>query len=111
MKLTAKQIEEVKFTIQEKGYSPKEVDDFLEEIIEDYKNGSINLITLCGGVSTPYNASTSTVKIYPDDNGYSLPDTFEFEGTIAEWQAIENKGIFADVPCINCVDGQYIQKL
>lgn len=111
MKLTAKQIKEVTFSIQEKGYSPKEVDDFLEEVIEDYKNESIDVNTLCGGVPIPYNASTSKVKIYPDNNGYSMPETFEFEGTIAEWQAIENKGIFENVPCINCIDGQYIQKL
>ena len=94
MKLTAKQIEESTFTIQEKGYSPKEVDEFLDKVIEDYK--SLN---------------SAQVVISANYNGELLPNTVAFDGTVADWIHIDNKGIFENVPCINCKDGQYIQKL
>lgn len=37
MELKAKDIENVAFDIQEQGYSPKQVDEFLDKIIKDYK--------------------------------------------------------------------------
>lgn len=37
MKLKVKDIENVTFDIQDKGYSPKQVDEFLDKIIKDYK--------------------------------------------------------------------------
>ena len=37
MELKAKDIENVTFDIQDKGYSPKQVDEFLDKVIKDYK--------------------------------------------------------------------------
>lgn len=94
MKLISKQISEVTFSIEDKGYSPKEVDEFLDKVIEDYKENE-----------------KSTIHISVDFDGELLPNTVSFDGTVADWIHIENKGIFKDAPCINCKDGQYIQKL
>ena len=94
MKLTTKQIEEVKFTVQEKGYSAKEVDEFLDKVVSDYE--SLN---------------NAQIVISASYNGDLLPNSVAFDGTVADWIHIENKGIFENVPCINCSDGQYVQKL
>ena len=94
MKLTTKQIKEVEFNIQKDGYSPKEVDDFLDKVIEDYEE-----------------YEKSKVHISADFNGELFSNTVSFEGTVDEWIHIENKGIFENIPCINCKNGQYIQKL
>ena len=109
MKLTAKQIKEVAFSIQEKGYSPKEVDEFLDKVLEDYEETEKQAFILDGNAGLPY--SVASVRISSDFNGELMPNTVEFDGTVADWIHIENKGIFENVPCINCTDGQYIQKL
>lgn len=109
MKLTAKQIKEVAFSIQEKGYSPKEVDEFLDKVLEDYEETEKQAFILDDNAGLPY--SVASVRISSDFNGELMPNTVEFDGTVADWIRIENKGIFENVPCINCRDGQYIQKL
>ena len=110
MKLTAKQIKEVAFSIQEKGYSPKEVDEFLDKVLADYENKE-NIFIIDGDNQFPYKANASTITISADYNGELMPNTVEYDGTVADWIHIDNKGIFENVPCINCRDGQYIQKL
>lgn len=55
--------------------------------------------------------SKASVFITSDFDGELMPNTVAYEGTIAEWKAIKNKGIFEDIPCINCKDGLCIQKL
>lgn len=99
MKLTAKEIRKVKFSVDYKGYSAKEVDEFLDQVIDDYKEIEKSF------------KEKSTIRISSKYDGELMPNTVKYEGTIAEWKAIENKGIFENVPCINCTDGQYIQKL
>ena len=109
MKLTARQIKDVAFSIQEKGYSPKEVDEFLDNVLEDYKETEKTPLILDGDAGLPY--SVASVHISSDFDGELMPNTVEYDGTVADWIHIENKGIFENVPCINCKDGQYIQKL
>ena len=106
MKLTAKQIKEVTFSIQEKGYSPKEVDEFLDKVLTDYEEAE----DICLDDSHPMPWSAK-IKINSAYDGELMPDTVEYDGTVADWIHIDNKGIFENVPCINCRDGQYIQKL
>ena len=38
MNLTAEQIYEKEFNVDLKGYTPEEVDDFLDQVIEDYQS-------------------------------------------------------------------------
>ena len=109
MKLTAKQIKEVAFSIQEKGYSPKEVDEFLDKVLADYEEQEKIPFMLDGDDGLHYSAAS--VRISSDFNGELMPNTVEYDGTVADWIHIDNKGIFENVPCINCRDGQYIQKL
>ena len=109
MKLTAKQIKDVAFSIQEKGYSPKEVDEFLDKVLADYEETEKQSFILDGDAGFPYSAAS--VHIASDFNGELMPNTVEYDGTVADWIHIDNKGIFENVPCINCRDGQYIQKL
>ena len=114
MKLSAKQIEEVKFTVGEKGYSAKEVDDFLDKVLEDYKE--IENPTALDGDNSFISIKIDTnelakIVIANDFDGELLPNTVKFEGTVAQWKAIKNKGIFEDIPCINCKDGMHVQRL
>ena len=114
MKLTAKQIEEVKFSVDVKGYSAREVDEFLDKVLEDYKeienpimlDGDMSVIAIKIDTNEP-----AKIVIADDFNGELSPNTVRFEGTIAQWEAIKNKGIFEDIPCINCKDGMLIQRL
>lgn len=106
MKLTAKQIKDVAFSIQEKGYSPKEVAEFLDKVLADYEEAE----DICLDDSNPMPWSAK-IKINSAYDGELMPDTVEYDGTVADWIHIDNKGIFENVPCINCRDGQYIQKL
>ena len=106
MKLTAKQIKEVAFSIQEKGYSPKEVDEFLDKVLADYEEAE----DICLDDSHPMPWSAK-IKINSAYDGELIPDTVEYDGTVADWIHIDNKGIFENVPFINCKDGKYIQKL
>ena len=99
MKLTAKQIENVKFTLQEKnGYSCEDVDNFLDKVLADYEELEKTF-------------SYGDIYISSQFNGSLLPNSVIYEGTIAQWEAIENKGILENIPCINCRDGLCIQKL
>ena len=109
MKLTAKEIKDIKFSVDYKGYSAKEVDEFLDKIAKDYEEKERISLSLDGDVSIHY--SVASVYISSDYDGELLPNTVEYDGTIDQWMNIENKGIFENVPCINCQDGKYIQKL
>ena len=99
MKLSAKQIRDMQFSIKENKYQSSEVDRLLDMIVEDYKNIEAS------------NTNETTFIIPKNYNGEFVFDVVKYEGSIAEWQAIENKGIFEDVPSIKCKDGTCIQKL
>ena len=79
-------------------------------VLADYKEKE-NVSILDGDEPFPYKPDPSTIKISADFNGELLPNTVSFDGTVADWIHIENKGIFEDIPCINCKDGMHIQRL
>jgi len=94
--IKAKDIENAVFKIAPDGYSPKEVDEFLDLLIEDYKS---------------FESKSGTIIITKNFDGTIGPTTIEYEGTIQQWRELRKSNILNEIPCVNCADGQLIQKL
>ena len=97
MNLTKKEIKESTFR-SIGGYSAEDVDNFLDKVEADYEE--LEKIF-----------SNGEIYISSKFKGELMPKSVVYEGTIAQWKAIENKGIFENIPCINCKDGMHIQRL
>lgn len=107
MRFDAEKIKNTKFSTTENGYAKEEVDEFLKRLELDYIE--ISKLFILDGDNVLYNAPK--VMISNNYQGELESNTFYFDGTVKEWQEIKNKGVFKDVPCIRCVDGDVIQKL
>ena len=102
MKMTKRQIEKLASIIRRNGYLPEDVDEFIDIILENYEQI---------GYSTFPNPEAQVHISSNFVDGAVGPRSVEYEGTRAEWESVKNKGIYADIPCIECKDGGYIQKL
>lgn len=110
MELTASAIRKELERITKEGNSRQDVDKLLDRILEDYDAYERSLARIDGQKYVQY-SSRRNIIIQEDFNGEVMPDTVIYEGTQEQWRKLPKPSYLEDIPCINCNDGEVIQRL